>query len=74
MIVESFAAHCRREPATAPELRVVIRPADLERTDLSALGTFLRTWGLAGTDVGAGTGTRDTGAGAGDSGGAQGHR
>ncbi|WP_367835749.1 macro domain-containing protein [Streptomyces rochei] len=43
MIVESFAAHCRRDPATAPELRVVIRPADLERTDLSALGTYLRT-------------------------------
>ncbi|MFD5805863.1 macro domain-containing protein [Streptomyces sp. NPDC127020] len=76
MIVESFAAHCRRDPATAPELRVVIRPADLERTDLSALGTFLRTWAVSGTsaDVGAGTGTRDTGAGAGDSGGAQGHR
>ncbi|MDN3249365.1 macro domain-containing protein [Streptomyces sp. ZSW22] len=43
MIVESFAAHCRRDPTTAPELRVVIRPADLERTDLSALGSYLRT-------------------------------
>ncbi|MEZ7002360.1 macro domain-containing protein [Streptomyces sp. AD55] len=43
MLAESFAAHCRHEPATAPELRVVIRPADLERTDVSAVGAFLRT-------------------------------
>lgn len=84
MIVESFADHCRRDPATAPELRVVIRPADLERTDLSVLGTYLRTRRLPGTnttagtgtsaDVGAGTGSQDTGAGAGDSGGAYGRR
>ncbi|MCF2436681.1 DUF6430 domain-containing protein [Streptomyces thinghirensis] len=51
MIVESFTAHCRREPTTAPELRIVIRPADLERTDLSALGTFLRTSRHGGTGV-----------------------
>lgn len=62
MIVESFAAHCRREPTTAPELRIVIRPADLERTDLSALGTYLRTSRHAGTGsdtpaVGTGTGS-----------------
>ncbi|MGV9387742.1 macro domain-containing protein [Streptomyces olivaceus] len=80
MIVESFAAHCRREPTTAPELRVVIRPADLERTDLSALGTYLRTSlparALTGTstDVGAGTGGQDTGAGVGEGGGAHGRR
>jgi hypothetical protein len=80
MIVESFAEHCRRDPATAPELRVVIRPADLERTDLSVLGTYLRTARLPGArtgtgtsaDVGAGTGSQDTGAG--DSGGAYGRR
>lgn len=75
MIVESFAAHCRRDPATAPELRVVIRPADLARTDLSALGTHLRTRAAdTRADVGAGTGPPSTGAGAGDSGAVQGHR
>ncbi|MFU0243527.1 macro domain-containing protein [Streptomyces scabiei] len=60
MIVESFAEHCRRDPATAPELRVVIRPADLERTDLSVLGTYLRTARLPGPrgDAGSGTGSR----------------
>ncbi|MGV9623282.1 macro domain-containing protein [Streptomyces tendae] len=87
MIVQSFADHCRRDPATAPELRVVIRPADLERTDLSVLGTYLRTALLPGSrpspdstgigtsaDVGVGTGSLDTGADAGDSGGAYGRR
>ncbi|MZG20018.1 hypothetical protein GTY44_42195, partial [Streptomyces sp. SID5914] len=87
MIVQSFADHCRRDPATAPELRVVIRPADLERTDLSVLGTYLRTALLPGSrpspdstgigtsaDVGVGTGSQDTGADAGDSGGAYGRR
>ncbi|MFB6553636.1 macro domain-containing protein [Streptomyces sp. NPDC056405] len=83
MIVESFTAHCRREPTTAPELRIVIRPADLERTDLSALGTFLRTSRHGGTGVsttsgiisgsatGAGSGTGSAGRG---DGGAQGRR
>ena len=78
MIADSFAEHCRREPATAPELRVVMRPSDLERTDLSALGTYLRTTPPArtSTDVGAGTGDQDTGAGsgAGDGSGAHGRR
>ncbi|MFB8776520.1 macro domain-containing protein [Streptomyces broussonetiae] len=52
MIIESFAAYTRREPTTAPELRVVIRPEDLARTDLAAVGGLLRTLpGAPGTDA-----------------------
>ncbi|MFD0312873.1 macro domain-containing protein [Streptomyces flavalbus] len=50
MIIESFAAYARREPTTAPELRVVIRPEDLARTDLAAVGGLLRSLpGVPGT-------------------------
>jgi DNA-binding SARP family transcriptional activator len=41
MIVDSFAEGCRRHPAVAPELRIVIRPADLEKTDLSTVEKFI---------------------------------
>ncbi len=42
MIVDSFSTHTLRDPTTAPELRIVIHPSDLPRTDLAALGTHLR--------------------------------
>ncbi|MFE0510805.1 macro domain-containing protein [Streptomyces sp. NPDC058964] len=35
LIVGSFIDACRRHPALTPELRVVVRPEDLARTDLS---------------------------------------
>ncbi|MEU3255684.1 macro domain-containing protein [Streptomyces sp. NPDC006997] len=52
LVIESFAAYARREPTTAPELRVVIRPEDLARTDLAAVGGLLRSLpGVPGTDA-----------------------
>lgn len=35
LIVDSFIDACRRYPALTPELRIVVRPEDLARTDLS---------------------------------------
>lgn len=35
LIIDSFIDACRRYPALTPELRVVVRPEDLARTDLS---------------------------------------
>lgn len=35
LIVDSFIGACRRYPALTPELRIVVRPEDLARTDLS---------------------------------------
>jgi len=37
LIVDSFIGACRRYPALTPELRIVVRPEDLARTDLSAV-------------------------------------
>ncbi|MFF5184950.1 macro domain-containing protein [Streptomyces sp. NPDC000345] len=42
LIVETFTESLRADPAVSPELRVVIRADELERTDLSAVETFLR--------------------------------
>ncbi|MFD5629722.1 macro domain-containing protein [Streptomyces sp. NPDC127072] len=35
LIVDSFIDACRRYPALTPELRIVVRPEDLARTDLA---------------------------------------
>ena len=35
LIVDSFVEACRHHPALTPELRIVVRPEDLARTDLS---------------------------------------
>ncbi|MEV5877260.1 macro domain-containing protein [Streptomyces sp. NPDC052101] len=42
MIVETFMQSLRQDPAVSPELRIVVRADDLERTDLSAVEAFLR--------------------------------
>ncbi len=42
LIVETFTESLRDDPAVSPELRVVIRADELERTDLSAVEAFLR--------------------------------
>ncbi|KUO14267.1 hypothetical protein AQJ58_03300 [Streptomyces sp. DSM 15324] len=42
LIVETFTESLREDPAVSPELRVVIRDDELERTDLSAVEAFLR--------------------------------
>ncbi|MFI6033124.1 macro domain-containing protein [Streptomyces sp. NPDC051315] len=42
MIVDTFTRSLRDDPAVSPELRVVLRPEELERTDLSAVEEFLR--------------------------------
>lgn len=41
LIIETFVSS-RRQPAVAPELRIVIRPDELARTDLSVVETCLR--------------------------------
>ncbi|WEO95591.1 macro domain-containing protein [Streptomyces sp. FXJ1.172] len=42
LVVETFTESLRQDPAVCPELRIVIRADDLERTDLSAVEAFLR--------------------------------
>ncbi len=42
LIIETFARSCRSGPPVAPELRIVIRPAELAKTDLSAVERFLQ--------------------------------
>ncbi|EST32305.1 macro domain-containing protein [Streptomyces roseochromogenus] len=42
LIVETFTESLRQDPAACPELRVVIRADELERTDLSAVEAYLR--------------------------------
>ncbi len=42
MIVESFVRSCRLDPTVAPELRIVIRPGELEKTDLPGVEKFLQ--------------------------------
>ncbi|WP_243769348.1 macro domain-containing protein [Streptomyces cyanogenus] len=42
LIVETFTESLRQDPAVCPELRIVVRDAELERTDLSAVEAFLR--------------------------------
>ncbi|WP_345526082.1 macro domain-containing protein [Streptomyces echinatus] len=42
LIVETFTHSLRHDPAVCSELRVVLRAADLERTDLPAVEAFLR--------------------------------
>ncbi|UFR01730.1 DUF6430 domain-containing protein [Streptomyces sp. Go40/10] len=42
LIVETFTRSLAQDPAVCPELRVVIRADELERTDLSAVEDFLR--------------------------------
>jgi hypothetical protein len=42
LIVETFVQSLAEDPAVCPELRVVLRADDLERTDLSAVEEFLR--------------------------------
>ncbi|MFJ8104862.1 macro domain-containing protein [Streptomyces sp. NPDC096132] len=43
LIVETFTESLRADPAVSPELRVVLRADDLERTDLPAVEAYLRT-------------------------------
>ncbi|MFI9248105.1 macro domain-containing protein [Streptomyces sp. NPDC053086] len=42
LIVETFTRSLGQDPAVCPELRVVLRADDLERSDLSAVEGFLR--------------------------------
>jgi hypothetical protein len=42
MIVDTFTRSLRDDPAVSPELRVVLRAEELEKTDLSAVEAFLR--------------------------------
>lgn len=42
MIVESFVRACADGTPVAPELRLVVHPDDLRRTDLLELERFLR--------------------------------
>ncbi|WP_234432625.1 macro domain-containing protein [Streptomyces sp. MUSC 125] len=42
LIIETFVRSLHQDPAVCPELRVVIRGDELERTDLSAVEAFLR--------------------------------
>ncbi|MEU6592368.1 macro domain-containing protein [Streptomyces sp. NPDC046881] len=42
LIVETFTDSLRQDPAVCPELRIVVRDEELERTDLSAVEAFLR--------------------------------
>jgi hypothetical protein len=42
LIIETFARSCRADPTVAPELRIVIRPEELAKTDLSAVEKSLR--------------------------------
>ncbi|MET8563255.1 macro domain-containing protein [Streptomyces flaveolus] len=42
LIVETFTESLRQDPAVCPELRIVVRDEELERTDLSAVEAFLR--------------------------------
>ncbi len=42
LIVETFTESLRQDPAVCPELRIVLRDEELERTDLSAVEAFLR--------------------------------
>lgn len=42
LIIETFVRACRRLPALAPELRIVIRPDALPRTDLSLVEKCLQ--------------------------------
>ncbi|WP_244188676.1 macro domain-containing protein [Streptomyces yokosukanensis] len=48
LIVETFTQSLRQDPAVCPELRIVLRTDDLERTDLSAVEAFLRGAGERG--------------------------
>lgn len=41
LIIETFIDSCRNDPPAAPELRIVVRPAELEKTDLSVVERFL---------------------------------
>lgn len=42
LIVETFTQSLRQDPAVSPELRIVLRADDLERTDLSVVEAYLR--------------------------------
>ncbi|WP_234335748.1 macro domain-containing protein [Streptomyces sp. NRRL S-1022] len=42
LIVETFTESLRQDPAVCPELRIVVRDEELQRTDLSAVEAFLR--------------------------------
>ncbi|WP_345942582.1 macro domain-containing protein [Streptomyces sp. SID486] len=42
LVVETFTRSLGLDPAVCPELRVVLRAGDLERTDLSVVESFLR--------------------------------
>lgn len=41
MIVDTFAEHCREDPRTAPELRIVVPPDQLPRLDLAVVEKHL---------------------------------
>jgi len=41
MIIDTFLEHCRREPRTAPELRLVLHPDDLSLIDLGTVEKHL---------------------------------
>ncbi|GAA3143280.1 DUF6430 domain-containing protein [Streptomyces rameus] len=52
LVVETFTRSLDQDPAVCPELRVVLRAGDLERTDLSAVESFLRGVDERGAAVG----------------------
>lgn len=52
LIIETFARGCRSGPPVAPELRIVIRPAELAKTDLSAVERYLQVLGRGRSAVG----------------------
>ncbi|MFF8968441.1 macro domain-containing protein [Streptomyces sp. NPDC014995] len=58
MVVDTFTRSLRDDPAVSPELRVVLRAEELEKTDLSAVEAFLRDVdeGLSGPPAAGGAG------------------
>ncbi|WP_432157054.1 macro domain-containing protein [Streptomyces sp. bgisy153] len=42
LVVETFARSLRQDPAVSPELRIVLRDDELERTELTVVEAFLR--------------------------------
>ena len=50
VVIDSYFAACRRDPRTAPELRIVVRAQDLPMIDLAVVGAHLA--GLRDTDPG----------------------
>ncbi|MFJ3235105.1 macro domain-containing protein [Streptomyces sp. NPDC086787] len=50
LIVDSFIDACHRYPALTPELRIVVRPEDLARTDLSPVERRLQNLVRAGRE------------------------